>query len=1504
MDLACTNGDHSACDFAGIINGISLPAGPTVILGGVFLYTNDGIVPTASAVFAEHTIGGTHYFGGYDHQDLVCGIDSLGCTQSSTDTKVFNQIRSDLAITPPTSTSDLIPKSISLNSSSFSPGASLTVNWTLSNVGNAAANAASTTVIRINQSPTKATGTNLASVPTSALVAQSSASQSATVAAPATPGTYYVWVIADDFSKVTNQSDTSNDLQPSAAFTVTGPSADLVPTGIAPSAPTVTAGATYSASWTLTNNGSVAANSTSTTVVRINQDPNSSAPIVNLAGVSTAALAAQTAITQSVTLTAPSTPGTYYVWVLADDFSEVTNQTNTANDIARSAAFTVATPANSLLVSPGTNLSASGAQGGPFSSSSVQYQVSASSGTVNYAISVTYNDQGVSNWLSITPTLSGGVGTSPVFITAALNSNANSLTPGTYSATINFTNTSNNLSIQRAATLTVAQPGAGSLQVSSGDILSSGPQSGPFAPDTFTYQLSASSGSVGFSIANWPNWLTPLTTSGTASTSPTTVTFLVNSNAELLSGGTYGPTAITFANTTNDQGNTTRNATLTVAPTPVLQVTPATDISVSGNQGGPFSQTSFSYTLSATTGSVNYQILYTPSWLTPSSTSGTVTTSGTTVTFTVNASADSLTAGGYTGTILFSNVTNFFNGPGSQTRFATLTVQPSGTGTGASFQGLGFLPGGSFELALGISGDGNVVVGQANDPNAGNDFRAFRWINGSISDIGALALGDPCCRHSEAFGANSDGSVIAGDSFLGGSSYQAAVWNNGAISALPNLLPGDTYSSARAVNYDGSVIVGFSEGTTGQAVRWVNGSVSGLGLLPGSNISAAYGVNSDGTVAVGFSCNNNNCVGTEQAFRWVNGTMSSLGFLPGGNTSVATSINSDGTVVVGSSTNGSGNTQAFRWVNGTMNSIGFPGSTNSAATATNSDGTVVVGGSDGNPGGPFRWTPIDGINSIANLLTAAGVSFTGWSLSSATAVSSDGTVIVGDGTNPSGQQEAWIAHLPLPTALVPVLQVTPSSNIIASGSPGGPFTPGSFLYQLSASSGTVGYSISGVPSWLTASSTSGSATTSPSTITFTINSTANNLSPAAYIATITFTNTNNSNADLTVSATLTVNAPTYNLSVGVSGSGTVTSSPSGINCGSTCNATYTGGTVVALTPFPAQGWNFSGWTGACTGTGGCSVTMSSALNVSAVFVNGNSGSQTGRTWVSAAAGSDSNPCSRSAPCLTFAAALAQTMAGGEIDVLDPGDFGPVTVTKSVSIYGDAAGVAGTIPSSGTSGIIISAGANDLVYLHGLIFDGVNASGTSGVVFTSGAELHIHNCVLQGFTTSGITFSPGAGSATMTHLIVRDTTILNNATGILTRPTGGVAAKVMLRRLHIDNNTGEGLRIDGTGGSGAINVAIADSTASFNASNGIDAVSGPGNTTVGVIRVVAASNGSAGILSNQANGGTASVTVASSTLLANGIGIQAAGSASLLSYDNNQVAGNVSNGSFTGTAGFQ
>jgi hypothetical protein len=388
------------------------------------------------------------------------------------------------------------------------------------------------------------------------------------------------------------------------------------------------------------------------------------------------------------------------------------------------------------------------------------------------------------------------------------------------------------------------------------------------------------------------------------------------------------------------------------------------------------------------------------------------------------------------------------------------------------------------------------------------------------------------------------------------------------------------------------------------------------------------------------------------------------------------------------------------------------------------------------------------------------------------------------------------------------------------------------------------------------------------------------------------------------SVTATFIQLTYPLALSLTGSGSVTSSPTGISCPSTCSASFNSGTQVTLTATPAQGMSFIGWSGACSGTGGCSVTMSAAESVSAAFTTGGDPSNS-RTWVSAASGSNSNPCTRSLPCLTFAAALAQTSAGGEIDVLDPGDFGPVTITKAVSIYNDGVGVAGLMTSPSTSGIVISAGTNDTVSLRGLIFDGVNAASSSGVVFNSGARLNIGNCVFQGFTTSGITFAPGPGGATTTRLVVQDTTILNNGTGLLIQPTGGIAANVTLRWLRIDNNAGEGLRVDGTGDSGAINAAIADSSARFNASNGIDAVGGAGNATVDVMRVVAAANGSAGIVSNQTGGGTVSVTVGGSVIYGNNVALEAIGGGSLLTYANNQVTGNLANGSgFSGGAPLQ
>jgi hypothetical protein len=149
------------------------------------------------------------------------------------------------------------------------------------------------------------------------------------------------------------------------------------------------------------------------------------------------------------------------------------------------------------------------------------------------------------------------------------------------------------------------------------------------------------------------------------------VTFTVNTSANSLAPGTYGPTAITFTNADTGQGTQTRTATLTVNPA-ALQVTPATGISASGTHGGTFSPSSFKYSLSATFGSVNYSII-TPSWLTASPTSGTVTTSPKTITFTVNSKARSLGPSTYTDNIDFSNTTN---SQGNITRVAMLVVNP------------------------------------------------------------------------------------------------------------------------------------------------------------------------------------------------------------------------------------------------------------------------------------------------------------------------------------------------------------------------------------------------------------------------------------------------------------------------------------------------------------------------------------------------------------------------------------------------------------------------------------------------------------------------------------------------------------------------------------------------------------------------------------------------------------------------------------------------------------
>ena len=159
--------------------------------------------------------------------------------------------------------------------------------------------------------------------------------------------------------------------------------------------------------------------------------------------------------------------------------------------------------------------------------------------------------------------------------------------------------------------------------------------------------------------------------------------------------------------------------------------------------------------------------------------------------------------------------------------------------------------------------------------------------------------------------------------------------------------------------------------------------------------------------------------------------------------------------------------------------------------------------------------------------------------------------------------------------------------------------------------------------------------------------------------------------------------------------------------------------------------------------------------------------QATRTWVSGV-GDDANPCSRTAPCKTFAGAISKTAAQGEINVLDPGGFGAVTITKSITI--SAIGVEGGVLVSGTPGITVSAGPADVVVLEGLDIEGLG-TGTNGVnvTGTTGA-VYVKNCKIHHFTQNGINMASSTASAS---LMVTSSHIFQNGTLNSAPLTGGV-----------------------------------------------------------------------------------------------------------------------------------
>src|SRR5437868_13403736 len=153
--------------------------------------------------------------------------------------------------------------------------------------------------------------------------------------------------------------------------------------------------------------------------------------------------------------------------------------------------------------------------------------------------------------------------------------------------------------------------------------------------------------------------------------------------------------------------------------------------------------------------------------------------------------------------------------------------------------------------------------------------------------------------------------------------------------------------------------------------------------------------------------------------------------------------------------------------------------------------------------------------------------------------------------------------------------------------------------------------------------------------------------------------------------------------------------------------------------------------------------------------------QATRTWVSGV-GDDVNPCSRTAPCKTFAGAISKTAAGGEIDALDPAGYGAVTITKAITIDGGGGQVASVLVS-GTNGIVVQANAQtDVVILRNLRINGIG-SGLNGIRFLSGKDLNVENCYIFGFTQNGVDIALNQAFAASAHII---NTIIKNNGGVV------------------------------------------------------------------------------------------------------------------------------------------
>jgi Right handed beta helix region len=281
-----------------------------------------------------------------------------------------------------------------------------------------------------------------------------------------------------------------------------------------------------------------------------------------------------------------------------------------------------------------------------------------------------------------------------------------------------------------------------------------------------------------------------------------------------------------------------------------------------------------------------------------------------------------------------------------------------------------------------------------------------------------------------------------------------------------------------------------------------------------------------------------------------------------------------------------------------------------------------------------------------------------------------------------------------------------------------------------------------------------------------------------------------------------------------------------------------------------------------------------------------------RTFVSSA-GNDTNLCTITQPCATFAAAYGAVAANGIVAALDPGKYGPLTISGPVTIDGNG-WAAITAPTNTDGGIIVASDTSDNVVLRGLILDGAG-TGFVGINFESGASLTVDGCVVRNMAQDGLrVFTPSGAAQTLT--VSKSHFIGNGEAGIVIDPFGNSTITASIDWTEFNGNT-FGIFAQGNGGPGTLTVAVTDSAVANSGSYGIGVQSPPGGASANatVTRSQIAGSGTSGLL---ADGMNATLWLAQSTVAGNVAGYTASDSGVIKTFGDNSIVDTNNDGSLT------